>query len=48
MADEKDKHTPESVAAKVVRALLKATPQQKRLRPIRHPTKVNKTRAKKT
>jgi hypothetical protein len=26
MADEKDKHTPESVAAKVVKALLKVPP----------------------
>jgi len=30
MADEKDKHTPESVAVKVVKALLKVSPQNKK------------------
>jgi hypothetical protein len=30
MADEKDKHTPESVAAKVVKALLKIKPATKK------------------
>jgi hypothetical protein len=30
MADEKDKHTPESVAAKVVKALLKVKPEPKK------------------
>lgn len=36
MADEKDKHTPESVAAKVVKALLKyAPPERSEQRPIR-------------
>jgi hypothetical protein len=35
MVDEKDKHTPESVAAKVVKALLKVSPKKKQIRPPR-------------
>jgi hypothetical protein len=35
MADEKDKHTPESVAAKVVKALLKISPEKPK-KPAKH------------
>jgi hypothetical protein len=42
MADEKPKHTPESVASKVVKALLKVPPKEKKRaskRPIKKPAR---------
>ncbi|MGD0289817.1 MAG: hypothetical protein ABSC63_09225 [Candidatus Binataceae bacterium] len=47
MADENDKHTPESIAAKVIKALLKARLPKKQSLPIAEQTQVKRKRARK-
>jgi hypothetical protein len=46
MADEKDKHTPESVAAKVVKALLKVRPTKEQKGGEREKGKAQRQRSK--